>query len=231
MNKTWKVHPVAMSFPRLSTDQLRELREDIQTNGIRVPILVNKKQDTIMDGRNRIMIASDLKLKDGQVPLEVFKGKAEEEEAEILSRNLYRRHLTDDQRTAIIAKILGPQLAKEAAERRVRKPVLLKSTQQKEAWEPIADQAKVGQHKARAALDAAKHAPEELDEVIAGKKKLREAAKVANAKKPKVKRPKVEKPLRERVEAAFLKLMEKFAVVEYREVRKILREMLTNAKD
>jgi hypothetical protein len=68
-----------------------------------------------------------------------------------------------------------------------------------------------------------------VEDVIAGKKKLREAQKIAKARRGKTK-PKVEKPLRQRVEANFVKFMEKFAVSEYREVREILRELLANCE-
>ena len=60
MAKTWKIHPTAMQFQRISGDELKELKADIEANGIKVPILVNKKRDTILDGRNRMMIASEL---------------------------------------------------------------------------------------------------------------------------------------------------------------------------
>src|SRR5438128_7876196 len=102
--KTYKIHPVARLFPTLEAKEMGELRDDLATNGIRVPILVNKKKDTIIDGRNRYMIATELKM-DGKVPLEVFKGKDEEIPGEIISRNILRRHLNDDQRATLIAKI------------------------------------------------------------------------------------------------------------------------------
>jgi hypothetical protein len=43
-------------------------------------------------------------------------------------------------------------------------------------------------------------------------------------------KPKKQKPLRQRVEAKFVRLMESFAVTEYREVRAILRELLAVAE-
>src|SRR5205823_6980221 len=87
-------------------------------NGILVPILVNKKKDTIIDGRNRWMIATELKM-DGKVPLEVFKGKDEEIPGEIISRNIFRRHLTDEQRVMLVTKIRGEKLEEEAKQRQV----------------------------------------------------------------------------------------------------------------
>jgi hypothetical protein len=218
-----------MAFPRMPSGEFNELKADIAAHGIRLPILVNSKRDTILDGRNRIMAAHDLKLKDGQIPIEVFKGKPEDEVGEIISRNIHRRHLTDDQRVSIVTKLRGPQLAKEAETRqRTGKAgdLGLKSTQGR-TREIIATEARVGAHKARAALLAAEHAPKDLDKVIEGKQKLAAAAKKARKK---VKRPKPEKPLRERVEAKFLRFMESFPVTDYREVRAILRELLERAE-
>src|SRR5438477_753508 len=231
MPKTWKVHPDTLAFPRIGGDELKQLRADIEAHGIRVPILVNKKKDTILDGRNRMMIAHELKLKDGEVPIEIFEGKPEQEVGEIISRNLHRRHLTDDQRAALVAKLRGPELAKEAdARKRTGKSADLgmKSTQggvvgestQGRTRERIAAEAKVGDHKARAALLAAEHIPGELDNVIAGKEKLAAAARKAKAKggKQKTVRSKPEKSLQERVESKYLRFMESFAVSEYRAV-------------
>jgi ParB-like chromosome segregation protein Spo0J len=232
MTKTWKVHPAAMAFPRMPTAAQKELADDIAANGIRVPILVNKRRDTILDGRTRIMIAHDLKLEDGEVPIEVFEGKPEEEVGEIISRNIHRRHLTDDQRVAIVAKLRGAELTKAAAERKTAghaSDLGLKSTQGR-TRELIAADADVSQHKARAALTTAKFAPKELDKVIAGKEKLAQAQKKAHAKACKTAKPKPQKSLRERVEAKFLRFMESFAVTEYREVRTILRELLAVAE-
>jgi hypothetical protein len=228
MMETWKIHPAAMAFPRMPPAEYNELKADVATHGIRLPILVNNNRDTVIDGRNRIMVAFDLKLKDTEIPIEVFTGKPEEEVDEIISRNIHRRHLTDDMRVAIVAKLRGPELAKAAAERKKSGHAGdpgLKSTQGR-TRELIAAEANVSQHKARAALTTAKHAPKELDKVIEGKEKLAEAKKKARAKVGKRAKPKPQKSLRDRVEAKFLRFMESFAVTEYREVRAILRELV-----
>jgi hypothetical protein len=213
MPKVFKVHPAALAFPRMHKAEFDELKADIAVHGIRLPILVNSKRDTIFDGRNRIMAAHDLKLPDNKIPIEVFTGSDEEAVAAIISRNIMRRHLTDDQRVSIVAKLFG-----------------LKSTQTRgRTREIVAAEAKVGDYKARAALSAAKHSPKDLDRVIAGKEKLSEAKKKARAKAGKTAKPKPEKSLRERIEAKFLRFMESFAVAEYRKVRAILRELLEKA--
>jgi hypothetical protein len=231
MTKTWKVHPAAMAFPRMPPAEYNEFKADIAANGICVPILVSKKEDTILDGRNRVMVAHDLNLKDGEVPIEVFTGEPEEEVGEIISRNIHRRHLSDDKRVAIVAKLRGPELAREAEERKKAgqaSDLGLKSTQGR-TRELVAAEADVSQHKARTALAAARHTPWELEKVIDGKQKLADAGRKVRTRLGKTE-AKQQKPLRQRVEAKFVRLMESFAVTEYREVRAILRELLAVAE-
>jgi ParB-like chromosome segregation protein Spo0J len=242
MAKVWKVHPVAKLFPRMPKPDFDELKADIAAHGIRIPILVNKKKDTILDGRNRVMAAHDLKLADKDVPVEVFDGSEDEAVSEIVSRNIMRRNLTDEQRVSLLAKLLGKPLEAEARKRQLvvlkstqqgrtgKAELPLKSTQQGRTHDIIAKAAKVSVHKARAALETAKHAPKELDKVIEAKQKLAAAHKKVKAKARKVAKPKAVKTLRERVETKFVRFMEAFAVVEFAEVRKILREILAKTE-
>ncbi len=58
--KVMKVHPVANMFPSLPANEMKELQADIEKRGIVSPILVNKRRDTILDGRNRWRIAHEL---------------------------------------------------------------------------------------------------------------------------------------------------------------------------
>ena len=218
MPKAYKVHSAAMAFPRMPQPEFEELKEDIKQHGIRIPLLVNKKRDTILDGRNRIMAAHDLKLADKDIPIEVFDGSDDDAVHEIVSRNIMRRHLTDEQRVSIVAKLRTGGKSNFG----------LKSTRGR-LREIVAAEAKVGDYKARAALAVAKHAPKDLDNVIAGKEKLASARKKARAKAGATAKPKPQKSLRERVETKFLKMMESFAVTEYQAVREILRELLEKA--
>lgn len=220
-----KVHPAAMAFPRMPPDEFNELKENIKANGIQIPLLVNKKKDTILDGRNRFTAAHDLKLPDSKIPLEVFNGTDEEAVQAIVARNIIRRHLTDDQRVALTAKLLGKTIEKEAAQDRASGRSV-KGKGKGTAVARIAKVAKVSEHKGRAALETAKGSPADLDAVIEGKQKLSTAKKKARAKSGKTPKTKAPKSLQEQVQAKFLRLMESFSVQQYREVRKILRELL-----
>src|SRR6266567_3893929 len=111
--KIMKIHEVAKLFPTLPAKEMKELREDIRKNGVILPVLVNKKKDTILDGRTRWMIAHELGLKESAVPTEVFKGKDEDIPGAILSRNILRRHLNDGQRVMLVAQIRGEKLEEE----------------------------------------------------------------------------------------------------------------------
>jgi len=180
--------------------ELAQLTADIKQNGIKVPILINRKKDTILDGHTRWKIAYDLKLELADDQFEVFEGEDAEIEREILSRNLYRRHLTDDQRIAILSKLRGPQLEKEARERQ-QATQLAGKTGGKFAKKAIGDdenivadtsqvkgsvaaklakEAGTSEHKARQAEKARKGGG--LDDVLAGKEKLHKAAAKAPAK-------------------------------------------------
>jgi hypothetical protein len=132
------------------------------------------------------MIAQDLGL--SLIPMEVFKGKDEEIPNLILMRNVYRRHLTPDQRVALIAKITVPQLEAEATDRKAKKGRFGAPTgdgNKGSVAEHVAKQAEVSTHKAKQAVRALKTG--QIDEVIEKKKTLKQAAKAAPAKPRKVK--------------------------------------------
>jgi ParB-like chromosome segregation protein Spo0J len=211
------VHPAADNFPLLEGKDYGELKAAIAARGLSVPIV--KKGNVILDGRNRLRACEEL----GVEP-QFIEYDGNDEVGLIVSMNLLRRHLTDDQRVAILAKLRGLQLSKEAA-RRKHGGVPVKSPQGR-VREQIAREAKVGEHKARSALIAVRHAPDILDEVIAGNVKLSDARRVTETRAPKKSRPKAELPLEQRVKKAFLNFMLKFAVTDYREVRRILWAIL-----
>ncbi len=223
--KVMKVHEIAKLFPILPPKEMKDLRSDIEARGIVTPILVNKKRDTIIDGRNRYLIANELKLKD--VPMETFAGKDEEIADEILSRNIFRRHLTDDQRVTLLAKILTPKLEAEATARQTKKGSFAADAAGPKGTvaEHLATAGKVSRHKAEQAIRVNKAGV--ADDVIAGKKKLR-AASAGLPKKTKSTKTKKVVTFEDEVWAKWDRFIKHWDVTLHRKVKDIVRGFLDN---
>lgn len=227
-----KIHPEAKKLAEwlqvLPSKEAKELKEDIKKNGVQVPILVTKSKDMIIDGRNRWMIAHELGLKPEDVPLEVYRGKDEDIPGVILSRNALRRHLTKDQRDAVIAAVLAPPLEKEAATRKGGRPTAGTFGKPKvNGGGTVADELskKMNISRSRAEQLEKVRRSGTLKRVAQGKKTLRQAAREA-PKKERVKKSKI-KPIGDRVWTAYKQLLAKFTHEEHREVKKHLRNYLS----
>ena len=93
------IHPAADLFPMMTADELQELAADIETNGLRFPIMMDAGGKVLIDGRNRLEACKlakveprFAKLPDGSDPL-----------AYIASANLMRRNLTKGQQAMALA--------------------------------------------------------------------------------------------------------------------------------
>ena len=95
-----KFHPLADLFPLLEGADFDALVADIKAHGQREPITLYKGE--ILDGRNRYRAC----LEAGVKP---FMGELDDDAdlvAFVVSANLRRRHLTDDQRAMVAAKLV-----------------------------------------------------------------------------------------------------------------------------
>jgi hypothetical protein len=110
----YKVHPFANWFPMMVDDQFKNFLKDIEDHGQQTPVVLF--EDKILEGRNRALAVDQLgkelktvnfeELGTNQSPLEY-----------VISSNLHRRHLTDEQRVQIakdLAKLLVEEKAKES---------------------------------------------------------------------------------------------------------------------
>jgi len=185
----YTVHPVASLFPLLEGDAYQDLKKSIEQHGQQKPIVV--QNGVLIDGRNRLAILLEL----GKEPvIQEYAGTLAIEEY-ILVENLWRRHLTDDQRVMIAAEILRIKEATEAQNRKRRqRRVPPKSGEQNsdrhagETASKIAAAAKTTRYQAEQAISVVDHAPDMVEPVKQGKVRLKDAARTADERKA-VKRP------------------------------------------
>jgi hypothetical protein len=229
---TLKIHPVTKELsewlPVLAAKEREQLKESIIAHGIEVPVLVNRAMDMLIDGVNRWRIAHELGLKVKDVPLEVFEGDDEEIPDLILRRNVLRRHLTDDQRAALVSKVRGPQLEKEAAERMKtgggdRSPKSGEGRRKGKVTEQIAQEAGTSRYKAEQAEKARKAGL--IDDVIRKKRKLSDTAKAKGKSKRK---PKATRSFEDEVWARWSKWLKYWPQTQHRDV---IKHVLAFIKD
>jgi hypothetical protein len=207
-----EIHPAASVFPLMEGDRFQSLVDSIQVHGLQNPIVCSG--NVVLDGRNRLRAVERLRSAGHEVELLAVQwdcgGNCLTETEWITAQNLDRRHLSEDAYAAAAAA-LNRILRKEAKQRQAaglkkgtEKPVSSKTstrgkrdTKSRDAASTagkVAAKAGVSLHKAKQAvkLDQAVEAgviPEEVQkDVIAGKKKLRDAVKQVPAK-PKASKP------------------------------------------
>jgi hypothetical protein len=149
--KSWRevlpIHPAALLLPRLPDAELTELGVDIATNGLHTPVIIlfgEDESEQLLDGVNRLdaMEGAGIALvKDGafnhdQVLHQYVRGNTDPY-AFVLSVNLYRRHLTNAQKTELVGKLL--ELKPTASDRQIAAmtgtshPTVAKVRREKEA--------------------------------------------------------------------------------------------------
>jgi ParB-like chromosome segregation protein Spo0J len=98
----YEFHPYANLFPLMDDAALDDLAKDIEQNGQRQSITLYEGK--ILDGRNRYLACK----RAGVIPamLAVVDLEPDEVLDYVLSLNLHRRHLTSEQKRAVIAAVL-----------------------------------------------------------------------------------------------------------------------------
>jgi hypothetical protein len=232
--KEFTLHPAMKLIPHMREHEFEELKEDIRQNGMKQPILFSGTQ--LLDGLHRYVAWKELKKKE-RMPQLRFHGK--DVVGEIISRNIHRRHLSDDQRAFIVTEARREAEEAAAASRKgARTDLVSKSTQGSgRTHEKLAETADVTPYKARQAIDVSKFGtPTEKAEVSAGAARLKDVApkarnRAAKAGKRKAKPKKeVDKMSEKYVVKKFKDFLDKnWAVTQHRAVKAIIRP-LTAAK-
>jgi hypothetical protein len=209
----YRVHPVASMFPLLEGKEYDDLSDSIEANGQQKPIIV--QDSVLLDGRNRLKVCLAL---DIEPKVEQYTGSLKPVEY-ILVANVDRRHLTPEERLAILCKVHAWNVeqgnaAKKAAQGqhgaeggRGKKKTLNTNSYSgfserdtaamnaNSTVGQLAEQAKVSHHKAAQAVAVGKAAPDLLDQVAKGDLKLKDAyAKVRAAAPKKPRKPRAIPP-------------------------------------
>lgn len=227
----YTVHPAAALFPMLDKASHEALKESIKARGVLVPAIM--QGSLLIDGRNRMFACEELGIK---CPVEQFDTKKHGDDIAgfIIAQNIERRHLTEDMRVMLVAKVRALAIADEGAENQKAGQFgkggakgVAKAPKGKTV-DKLAKEAKTTQHKAKQAVNVVKNDPGAAEAIIAGKKKLSDASKEAKKKAAAAKPPKAPKPALPLAQVAvtkFVKWFEKtFAVVDYPEARKAIFE-------
>lgn len=202
------IHRAASVFPLLEGDLFQSLVDSIAVHGVQNPIVSYKGE--VIDGRNRLRAV--MKLRDEghtvELPCVEWNDECGLSAAEwIEAQNLERRHLTDDQRVAVVAalnRLLSAEskaaqkasqfdsaTGKAAAKKKADGTVTAKSSspvkrdrrksESRTTAAKVAAKAKATTHKAKQAIaldkavEAGTVSPDVQKDVIAGKRKLKDA--------------------------------------------------------
>jgi len=160
--------------------ELQALADDIKKNGQTDPIIYIIEADpndldgdgkVVIDGRNRLLACKLAGIK----PMfeNAYDVCYQDPIAFVLSKNLHRRHLTAEQRAAIVlqAEELSGALAKAQADAKVRDPKVRASREAPggKTAAVIAEKAKVSRATVERVQAASKDNPEVLDDIAKGK--------------------------------------------------------------
>jgi hypothetical protein len=113
----FRIHPFASRFPLLQGQPFEELVQSVRDLGIDVPIELH--DGLVTDGRNRLRATEVLRERGVDVEVRTVEWQPRDGgtvEEHIFARNVFRRHLTDDQR-AVLATELLPIIRAESAAR------------------------------------------------------------------------------------------------------------------
>ena len=104
---TLKRHPLSAVFGDMSAGELDELKNDIDKNGLREPIVIH--EGMVLDGWHRYQCLCALGKPLTKSMHYEFDPDQDGESAEALvySKNLFRRQLTAEERVRLAAKVMG----------------------------------------------------------------------------------------------------------------------------
>ncbi|MEN9807226.1 MAG: hypothetical protein RL756_1746 [Pseudomonadota bacterium] len=200
--RTYTAHPLAEIFPMIDPESkdYGSLAGSISVFGVLEPIVLTRDM-RVLDGRNRLRAALEAvhAEDDEKAPKFVFFDQLPidhelvTERDYVASKNLSRRHLTDEQKAAAVALLFHGHTERanesraEKAKARPRKAdgtlspsggeITTTGKATRRTHEKVQKEAGVSEHKARQALRVVEANPELAKQVVAGEVSLKDAAK------------------------------------------------------
>jgi len=184
MPNSLEFHPLSQNFPLLSESELADLAADIETKGLKEPLWIY--QGKILDGRNRYLACQKLGI---EPTIQQYGGK--DPLGFVVSMNLYRRHLTYDQRVGYAVQ-LREEYAKQAKLRQLSRLKQYSGTVTRQSGERLGESAgqaaetlKVSKSAVEEVIAEEKQTPGTIQSLILGKSTVRSIrAKRRKRKKP-----------------------------------------------
>ncbi|WP_035348085.1 ParB N-terminal domain-containing protein [Edaphobacter aggregans] len=195
------VHPVCDMFPLMDGDEVENLRDDIEDNGLLHPIVVHEGQ--LVDGRNRILACQQAKVKPHCVEWRAIYHGPQTLARWIWSINGTRRHLTTEQWLAIQVEIQAWEEREAAKQKQIeggrsagrsrpktkqveteRSQPIQEAKRAPQVRTQIATQLNISERKVQQALNVQKADPALLKQVAKGTVKLLDAAKQVGKTSP-----------------------------------------------
>ena len=191
-NGELKAHPQADLFPMIEGTEREELLQSIRANGITQKIAIDKN-GLIVDGRNRMSCFIELRANGEEVKSPNIELIADKSIAPyVMAANIHRRHLTKQQRAAIIAlttkkmsKAESTRLAGKASGK-VRGVSETNDSTKVESFKTDTERAKDAGVSQDLITEARKQPTEVLEAIIKGEAKLPTKAKATATRKPKL---------------------------------------------
>ena len=110
---TWRddlpVHPAAELFPLMGEAELRELADDVEKHGLQEKPDIYRDEngkEFLLDGRNQVDALALIGRRAEAFNYLNSRGDGFDPVAYVVSKNVHRRHLTQEQRRDLIAKVL-----------------------------------------------------------------------------------------------------------------------------
>lgn len=186
-----RLHRAAELVPVMRTDEWQPFIEDVRQHGVREPVVV-QEGGVILDGRHRWQAAKETGM--AFVPARTVNLPPSDQIKYVIAAAVLRRHLSDDQRAQLAARLRQPmsdavQSEKMAHAREVLRTGAPSISDTVSKIEPVdtravaAEQLNVPERKVRYAIELERSAPDLAQQVFAGETTLIEAKRELNERK------------------------------------------------